>query len=216
MQTNTKRLTALKAGDVMSREIVTIRHGMSMWDAADWLIKNQVSGAPVVDENGKCVGVLSAVDFMRAARTGTDACGGSRSMPAACSFQRSGKTEAGEQVVVCTLPHGVCPIQKKEKDARGKEIMVCSEPHGVLADWQTVEAEDEAVKEVRRYMTEDPVTVSPDTPVRNLATRMIDARIHRIIVVDEQQRPIGVVSSTDVLALVAFAGDEPRKADLEG
>ena len=85
MQTNNKHLTALKAGDLMSREVVTIRQGMSMWEAADLLIKNQVSGAPIVDGNGKCVGVLSAADFMRAAREDADACRGSGSTPAACS-----------------------------------------------------------------------------------------------------------------------------------
>jgi len=34
---------------------------------------------------------------------------------------------------------------------------------------------------------------------------MIDAHIHRVIVVDEQQRPVGVVSSTDILSAVAYA-----------
>jgi len=29
---------------------------------------------------------------------------------------------------------------------------------------------------------------------------MLDARIHRLIVVDAEHRPLGVVSSTDVLA----------------
>jgi CBS-domain-containing membrane protein len=37
---------------------------------------------------------------------------------------------------------------------------------------------------------------------------MIDGHIHRIIVVDEERRPIGVVASTDLLAAVAYAEDE--------
>lgn len=211
MQTTNTTKLALKVSDLMRHDSVRISEKMSLQDAAHTLLQNRIDEAAVVDGRGKCVGVLSAVDYMRAVRKGTDACLGSGSMTAACSFQRTGKTQAGEQVVVCTLPAGVCPIQKKEKDAEGKEIAVCTQPHGVLADWQTVEAEDVGANEVWRYMTADPLTVSPDTPVRTLARRMIDARIHRITVLDDQQSPIGVVFSTDVLAVVAFADDEPRE-----
>jgi predicted transcriptional regulator len=38
---------------------------------------------------------------------------------------------------------------------------------------------------------------------------MIDAHIHRIIVVDENQKPLGVVSSTDLLAAMAYSDGEP-------
>jgi CBS domain-containing protein len=73
----------------------------------------------------------------------------------------------------------------------------------VLADWQVVHREILPAKEVRRFMTPDPVTVSPDTSIRSLARMMIDAHIHRIIVVDDEQRPIGIISGTDLLAALA-------------
>ncbi len=37
---------------------------------------------------------------------------------------------------------------------------------------------------------------------------MLDAHIHRIIVVDAGRRPVGVLSTTDVLAAVANAGHD--------
>ena len=37
---------------------------------------------------------------------------------------------------------------------------------------------------------------------------MIDAHIHRVIVVDEDRIPVGVVSSTDILAALAYAEGE--------
>jgi CBS-domain-containing membrane protein len=58
---------------------------------------------------------------------------------------------------------------------------------------------------VRFHMTADPVTAEPETPLGELARRMLDTHIHRIIVVDAENHPIGVVSSTDVLAAVAYA-----------
>jgi len=52
-------------------------------------------------------------------------------------------------------------------------------------------------------MTPEPVTVAPDEPIATLAQRMVDAALDRVIVIDTQGRPVGVVSSTDVLAAVA-------------
>ena len=43
--------------------------------------------------------------------------------------------------------------------------------------------------------------------IRELAHRMLDAHIHRIVIVDEHGHPVGIVSSTDVLAAVARLGE---------
>ena len=45
--------------------------------------------------------------------------------------------------------------------------------------------------------------------IGELARRMIDVHIHRVIVVDQSGKPIGIVSSTDVLAALAQA-DQAR------
>jgi L-aspartate semialdehyde sulfurtransferase len=52
-------------------------------------------------------------------------------------------------------------------------------------------------------MTSDVVTTSPTAPLSELARMMTGGRIHRIPVVDERGRPVGIVSTTDVLAAVA-------------
>jgi CBS-domain-containing membrane protein len=57
-------------------------------------------------------------------------------------------------------------------------------------------------------MTARLVTVEPSTPIGELARKMVDAHIHRVLVVADQGRPCGVVSSTDVLAAVARAAEE--------
>jgi CBS domain-containing protein len=59
-------------------------------------------------------------------------------------------------------------------------------------------------------MSADPVLVPPCFRINQLARMMLDAHIHRVIVADEQGRPIGIVSSTDILAAVAYAAG-PRK-----
>jgi CBS domain-containing protein len=57
------------------------------------------------------------------------------------------------------------------------------------------------------YMTTDVVTVRPQTPLPELMRRMIDSRLDRLVVVDEHQRPRGIVSATDILAAIANAGE---------
>jgi hypothetical protein len=71
--------------------------------------------------------------------------------------------------------------------------------------WQCNEEQALSTDEVSNYMTADLVTASPETRIADLAREMMDAHIHRVIVVDSAHRPIGVVSSTDILAAVADA-----------
>ena len=59
------RLHTLRVGDVMKRDVTTVSACQSMGRAAAVLADGELSGAPVVDEAGRCVGVLSATDFMR-------------------------------------------------------------------------------------------------------------------------------------------------------
>ena len=62
---------------------------------------------------------------------------------------------------------------------------------------------------VRHFMTTDPVTARPATPVGTLARTMLDAHIHRVIVVYEERRPVGVVSTTDLPDALADPADAP-------
>src|SRR5258707_7523274 len=160
MPATMKPLLAMTAADLMSRDVVAAAQEMSLRGAAHMLSQAEISGAPVVDEHMRCVGVLSATDFVHWAEKGCTA---------ALTFS--------------SLAEPIC-------------------------DWEVVDVNVLPTDEVRAYMTADPVTTTPSTPISDLARSMIDAHIHRIIVVDENDRPIGIVSSTDVLAAVARCDDE--------
>jgi CBS domain-containing protein len=58
---------------------------------------------------------------------------------------------------------------------------------------------------VRQWMTEDPVTVSPDTPLDEAAQVMLDNGFRHLPVVDEGQ-VVGVVSLRRVVAATQTAG----------
>jgi CBS domain-containing protein len=56
---------------------------------------------------------------------------------------------------------------------------------------------------VGEVMSRPPVTVMLSTSLREAARTMRDERVHRVVVIDEQQRPIGVLSAMDFVALYA-------------
>jgi CBS domain-containing protein len=211
LTTTTKPLLALTASDLMSRDIITIPQEMSLRAAADLLFQHQIGGAPVVDTDGRCIGVLCATDFMHWAKEGGQ---GVEDVPLpACPFQVKGRLLTGEEAVICTLAEGDCPLQEMRPTTGGRHTGVCRFRQSAgSSDWQQV-TKNLPMSAVRRYMTTDIVTVEPQTPLPELVRTMIDAHIHRVIVVDGQRRPIGVVSSTDILATLA---DGEGKGDVPG
>ncbi|MGD9689666.1 MAG: HPP family protein [Phycisphaerales bacterium] len=49
------------------------------------------------------------------------------------------------------------------------------------------------------FMTPDPITARPHTPIADIAHRMVDARVHRIIIVDPENIPVGIITSLDLV-----------------
>jgi CBS domain-containing protein len=56
---------ALAARDVMQRDVLTIDAAATILDAYRLFVEEEISGAPVVDEDGRVLGVLSARDLLR-------------------------------------------------------------------------------------------------------------------------------------------------------
>jgi len=163
MQATTKPLLTLTAADLMSTPVMTIPQETSLREAARLLSQSSISGAPVVDTEGRCIGVLSSSDFVTWAEQGGEA---------------GGAGDAGETI-------------------------------RFIAPWgEWIKIEDAPDNEIRHYMTAQPITVPPETPIGELAQKMVDAHIHRVLVVVDQNQPRGIVTSTDVLAAVARAAQQ--------
>lgn len=58
-------MKSVKVKEYMSRKLVTLRPDTNVVEAMDVLLKAKISGAPVVDESGQLVGILSEVDLMQ-------------------------------------------------------------------------------------------------------------------------------------------------------
>jgi CBS domain-containing protein len=165
-----KWLTNVTAGEIMVRDVKTLRKNESLAEAAAMLLREQVTGAPVVDDQGACVGVFSASDVVGAEEKVAD----ERRKFAESSFWQSN----------LALPASIYASRLAE--VRDKIAPVAEQP-------------------VERFMTRNLVSALEETPLEKVVRDMVDAHVHRVIVLDDNRRPVGIVSTTDVLAALLRA-----------
>jgi CBS domain-containing protein len=77
----------------------------------------------------------------------------------------------------------------------------------VISDGEDEELIPEPLICVDDFMTEGAATVSPSTPVGRVAALMVERRIHRAIVVDSENFPLGVITTLDLLGAFPGVGD---------
>ncbi len=54
----------LRVKDVMSKEVVSVYPDDTLHEALELIVQNRISGLPVVNGNGHCVGMLSTTDLI--------------------------------------------------------------------------------------------------------------------------------------------------------
>ena len=59
-------MKSIIAKKIMTSEVLTVPEDLSIFDLATFLNKNEITGAPVEDAQGKVIGVVSVVDIARA------------------------------------------------------------------------------------------------------------------------------------------------------
>lgn len=145
--------TTPKAKDFMTPDPVCVEPSTRIPDLARIFEAHEISGAPVVDHEGRVIGVVSKTDLVRRRREST---GG---IPPAYLFEIL--SEQGE-------------------------------------DAETGEAVPDPLVRVGDLMTEDPLMVSPELPIAAVARLMLDHRVHRVIVADDGELPLGIITASDL------------------
>ncbi|HMO84963.1 MAG TPA: CBS domain-containing protein [Lacipirellulaceae bacterium] len=151
-----ERLEDLLVAHAMTRNVTVIPVDAVMAEAAKMLEEVGVSGAPVVDREGRCIGVVSAADFLRFHRD------------QAYRVMSRAKTDVGSED---GLP------------------------------WDSVQ----------RYMTVPVHYVSPAASLMDAAALMCVKHVHRLLVLDDAEAPVGLISTLDVVSAVVAAVDEVRQ-----
>jgi len=198
MNATRKPIHALTAEDLMNRNPLVIPQQLLVRNAVALMDQARVRVAPVVDENARCVGMLTPIDVLRWVEAGRpEAVVGP---VVACPYQVCGRLLNGDGAVICTLAGGGCPFQVAQPTTGGRHTEICvrrgteSWPFGTLSC----------------YVTKDVVTVRPAVPLPALVRQILDPRTDRVVVLDEFDRPIGIVSATDVLSAITDGGGRDR------
>ena len=173
METIRTWLHSRTAGEVMTRKVLCLRDTDLLGDAISLFVREQISGAPVVDEDGVCVGVLSARDVLTFDEKYAEA-----AVAAGCSKRSRKPFDVFDPGSEWWLEFG-----------RVRE-----------------EIEPKLGESVSDHMTRDIVGVTKETPMIVVLRQMIDAHLHRILVLDAGRRICGIVTTTDVIAALLRAG----------
>ena len=170
----------------MSENVITVSPGTSVREIAQTLVREAISGVPVVDGDGRVVGVVSASDIVRvAAREPEVELGFSARRSPALEFDVGDDSgHAPSFYAPDLIPEWVRPV--------------------LLGD-----ALDDL--DARAIMTPASFYVPSDLPLEELAEFLVRGRIHRALVLDKGKL-VGIVSSFDALRALAGTG---RPADKE-
>ncbi|HYG61730.1 MAG TPA: CBS domain-containing protein [Thermoanaerobaculia bacterium] len=166
----------ITAADVMNPRVLTVRARMTVRELAHFLMENEISGAPVVDEDSKLVGVVSVTDITFALAEEDE------------DGEDGEEAEEGEDGVE---DEGDRTASDFFRDAWGESLR--------RAEIEDLELEDEL--EVREIMTPEVHTVPEETPIPEVAELMIRNHVHRLLVTRED-KVVGILSTSDLLGLL--------------
>ncbi len=79
---------------------------------------------------------------------------------------------------------------------------------GVLSVFDFVRNRDASHEQIDAHMTRPAKTISADAPLLTAARLMCDEHVHRLIVVDEEGRPIATTTSLDLVSAMMNAMEE--------
>lgn len=157
--------TTLTAEDIMQRDVITVQRANTLRDAMSLLTENHVTGLPVMDEQSRCIGLISATDIL--------------------NFEQE---------------------HCEETDEGNSDVAQYYDPE--TEQWESIRLSAFALEEfgdvrVEQVMARDLVWIERDTPLQEVAKKMLEAGVHRVLVLDELSRLYGIVSATDFVRLVA-------------
>ena len=186
------RKGALTAGDLMTREPITVREDMTVGELCDLFQVRNINGAPVVDLQGRLVGVVAQDDIIYGAMGHPDEATTRRDEPPA------GPDPAAGSPARRTSRRVVAMLRERQLTS----VPEAAPRPGERPFWADVRPKGEPLKmPVSAIMTSPAISAEETTPLRDLCHVMWNLRIHRVPIVRDG-RVTGLVSSMDLCRAV--------------
>ena len=146
---------------IMSREVICLKPETTVEALRATLVENGISGAPVVNDHGKIVGIVSITDVVRD------------------QHERGETAEQEEEEVRLPSGGGV-----NYSPGQGFRVM---DPGATVAE----------------VMSPKVITIKENTTVAEASALMAKNHVHRLPVVSDAGKVVGLVSSLDILGWLA-------------
>ena len=108
-------------------------------------------------------------------------------------------------VIFCKPETPVQEVVRVMADTEIHAIMVAERegapPVGVVSHMDTIShySEDLTAIQARDVMTPEWISVSENATVKDAAKKLLESSIHRLLVVDDDEKPLGILSTTDII-----------------
>jgi CBS-domain-containing membrane protein len=212
--------------DVMTREVITLTPEMSLAQAWDRMLQNNTKALPVVDAHKVVIGMLTDEDILTRAGLGQRLAIAERLDRAVLQQELARMSDSGlrvrevmSQPAVTTHPKESLAVAASRMAARGiKRLPVVDENGklvGVIARLDILDqvadahtrigrkpGPSRAGHSVRDVMLSEIPTVPANANLAELVNAFVAANTHRLIVVDENAHPLGLVSDADVVSRI--------------
>jgi CBS domain-containing protein len=139
--------------NIMKRDVFTIPHTATYYEAAKLLHEHNISGAPIVDDHNKLVGMITEKDLFK---------------------------------VLYPFYKSYYENPELYSDAEDREN-------------KASEIKDDVIE---KFYSHDIVTVNPDTLIMQAGAMLIAKGIHRMPVVDDEGKIVGIISRGDIFSEV--------------
>ncbi|MBC7087434.1 MAG: CBS domain-containing protein [Tissierellales bacterium] len=149
--------------DIMTKEVYTIKLNDTVEDCARLFTEKNLSGAPVVDDDGNLKGIVTEGDLIR---RGTNIKG-----PKAIEILGG--------LIYLDTPKRFFEELKKDL--------------GIF---------------VQDVMTDEVITINENATVEEAATLMVEKKVKRLPVLDDQNRLVGIISRKDIMNYLFPKGSE--------
>ena len=145
------------AADIMTGKVISVTAETSLKEFAGILVKNNISGAPVLDNSGKLIGIATLSDLI----------------------YHNKKLKVPAVITILDSFLFLDTPEKMEKEL--KKI---------------------AAATVADICSHDVLSITPDTPLDEIATIMTDKKVHSLPVIGEDDQMVGIVGKKDIIKTI--------------